>query len=130
MNPSVQRSPYATAVADGRLIDVSATARDAGVNCPISLSRAAWEDCVAWTKEDAAQSNVVQDEAQRLWDILWMLRIAFSTLSGPSTNAISFELYRVPRRVSHARPELVKLVARTGMDGSTPVLIIGLPAEL
>jgi len=43
----------AEALADGTLIDVSETAREAGFRVPVALTRAAWFDCVAWTAEDS-----------------------------------------------------------------------------
>jgi hypothetical protein len=37
----------AEAIADGLLIDVSATAREAGIRYPVALTQAVWERCVA-----------------------------------------------------------------------------------
>ena len=56
----------AEAVADGVLIDVSAVAREAGIRYPVALTRAAWERCVA-----VPPGVACQDEAGRLWDVLW-----------------------------------------------------------
>jgi hypothetical protein len=56
---------------DGVLIDVSATAREAGFNCPVALTAAAWVKCVA-----VPSAVSCQDEAGRLWDVLTMLRLA------------------------------------------------------
>ncbi len=41
----------AQAIEDGQLIDVSTTAREAGIVWPVALTSAAWADCVAWTDE-------------------------------------------------------------------------------
>ena len=45
------------ALADGVLVDVSAMAWEAGFKFPVSLSRAAWEHCVAWTDADSARQT-------------------------------------------------------------------------
>jgi hypothetical protein len=40
----------ADALRDGNLVAVpDALAREAGITVPVALTRAAWEDCVAWT---------------------------------------------------------------------------------
>jgi hypothetical protein len=59
----------ADALRDGVLIDVSATAGEAGIRYPVALTRAAWERCVAVPPGVARQ-----DEAGRLWDVVWLLR--------------------------------------------------------
>src|SRR5947209_12200809 len=62
----------AQAIADGVLIDVSATAREAGFRWPVALTRAVWERCVR-----VPDGVVCQDETGRLWDVVWMLLCAF-----------------------------------------------------
>ena len=53
------------------LIDVSQTAREAGIRWPVALTAAVWAKCVA-----VPPGVACQDEAGRLWDIVWMLRLA------------------------------------------------------
>jgi hypothetical protein len=43
----ISRSTRADAIADGVLIDVSATVREAGFRFPVVLTAAAWGECVA-----------------------------------------------------------------------------------
>ena len=56
----------ADALRDGVLIDVSAVAREAGIRYPVALTQAVWERCVA-----VPPGVRCQDEAGRLWDVLW-----------------------------------------------------------
>jgi hypothetical protein len=56
----------ADALRDGVLIDVSPTAREAGIRYPVALTRAAWGRCVA-----VPPGVLCQDESGRLWDVLW-----------------------------------------------------------
>jgi hypothetical protein len=58
-------------LADGVLVDVSVTAREAGLRWPVALTGAVWERCVA-----VPPGVVYQDEAGRLWDVCWMLACA------------------------------------------------------
>jgi hypothetical protein len=64
----IHRYTRAQAIADGVLIDGSQTAREAGFGFPVALTRAVWERCVA-----VPPAVVCQDEAGRLWDVLWLL---------------------------------------------------------
>src|SRR5947199_6859463 len=67
----IHRYTRAQAIADGVLVDVTATPREAGIRWPVALTRAAWERCVR-----VPPGVVCQDEAGRLWDVLWLLALA------------------------------------------------------
>jgi hypothetical protein len=62
----IHRYTRAQAIEDGVLIDVTQTAREAGFKYPVALTAAAWAKCVA-----VPPGVVCQDEAGRLWDVLW-----------------------------------------------------------
>src|SRR2546421_6162643 len=64
----------ADALRDGELIDVSATAREAGIRWPVALTRTVWERCVS-----VPAGVACQDEAGRLWDVVWLLAYAIRT---------------------------------------------------
>lgn len=65
----IHRYTRAQAIEDGVLIDVTSTAKEAGIRYPVALTRAVWERCVAIPPGVACQ-----DEAGRLWDVVWLLR--------------------------------------------------------
>jgi hypothetical protein len=69
--------PRADALRDGELIDVSAPAREAGIRWPVALTRAAWVRCVT-----VPPGVACQDEAGRLWDVLWLPRVAIGRGGG------------------------------------------------
>jgi hypothetical protein len=73
----IHRYSRADALRDGVLIDVSATAREAGIRWPVALTRAVWERCVA-----VPPGVACQDEAGRLWDVVWLFRLAISRSQG------------------------------------------------
>jgi len=60
------------AIEDGVLVDVSETAKEAGIKLPTALTQAVYEQYVVLSPE----MKGLQDESGRLWDILWMFSCA------------------------------------------------------
>jgi hypothetical protein len=111
------------AVEDGEQVDVSTTAAQAGIRFPVFLTRRVFDAYVT------VPPNVTgQDEAGRLWDIVWMLRSAIK--NGRSDgDRIAYSLYV---RNDNRRPRLVQLVAACGaldMDSPEPAITVMLPGE-
>ena len=67
----IHRYSRAAAIRDGVLIDVTAVAQEAGIRYPVALTAAAWAECVT-----VPPGVECQDEAGRLWDVLFLLRCA------------------------------------------------------
>jgi hypothetical protein len=67
----IHRYTRADAIRDGVLIDVSATAREAGFKYPVALTAAAWAKC-----EAVPPCVLGQDESGRRWDVVWLLTCA------------------------------------------------------
>src|SRR5262252_6006686 len=61
----------AQAVADGVQVEVTKTAQEAGIKFPMFLTRAVYDAYVIVPPDVTGQ-----DEAGRLWDIVWMTRFA------------------------------------------------------
>ena len=59
------------ALADGFLVEVTATAQEAGIRFPVVLTRTVFDAYVT-----VPPGVTGQDESGRLWDIVWMLRFA------------------------------------------------------
>lgn len=115
------------AIEDGQLICVTEVAKEAGFRIPVAITRAAWVDCVEWNETDSRRQTY-QDEAGRLWDVLWMAMNA--ARRGAGTQRLVFAFYRVPRGGRGVRSRLVKLVAHIGPgDDGDPVITISLPGE-
>jgi hypothetical protein len=111
------------AIADGFQIEVTKTAAEAGICFPVFITRGVYEQCVA-----VPPGVVGQDEAGRLWDVVWMLRFAIIR-SQPGTSRLSFALY--VRNDNH-RSRLMKLIATAGavdIDDPAPAITIMLPEE-
>ena len=123
------------AIADGVLVDVSSTAREAGIVWPVAMTHAAWADCVAWTAiEDVRKREYTgQSESGRLWDVVWMASLAIRAglrRGQDGTAPMPFQLYRVPRDGRGVRPRVTTLQLQVGPgDAGEPVITIMLPGQ-
>lgn len=116
----------AQAIADGLLIDVSTMAKEAGFRIAVALTAQVWTDCVEWTEADSIR-QVTQDEAGRLWDVLWLAHIAARRVK---SDRVIFELFRVPRGGRGQRPRRTTLHMHIGPgDEDEPVITIMSPGE-
>lgn len=112
------------AIADGFQIEVTKTAQEAGIRFPVFITRGVYEQCVA-----VPPGVTGQDEAGRLWDVVWMLRFAIIR-SQPGTTRLTVALY-VRNSDTHP-PRLTKLIATAGavdIDDPAPAITILLPDE-
>jgi hypothetical protein len=118
----IHRYSRAEALRDGVLIDVTAVAREAGIGYPVALTSAAWGRCVA-----APPGVVGQDEAGRLWDVLWLL--ACAARGGPGGPEVRFGVHVRTDNRDRTAP-LVRLQAVCGPgDQGEPVVTVMLPEE-
>lgn len=109
----------AQAIEDGVLVDVTSTAREAGITFPVAMTRSAFEDLVAWAPENGAW----QDESGRLWDVVNMTR--FAILRGRDTDRVRVDLLRVPNRPGARRAESAHCWAQCGPgDDAAPVITL------
>jgi hypothetical protein len=113
----------AQAVADGFQVEVTKTAQEAGIRFPVFLTRTVYDAYVT------VPPNVTgQDEAGRLWDIVWMLRFAVLR-SRPGCDRLPVALYI---RNDDRAAKLIKLVATCGpldMDDPQPAITVMMPDE-
>ena len=101
---------------------MSAVAHEAGTRFPVALTRAVWEKCVA-----VPPGVLCQDEAGRLWDIVWTLRCAIG--SGNGGPVLMFAVH-VRKDDRERTPPLVRLKAVSGPgDRGEPVVTVMMPGE-
>lgn len=117
----------AQALADGALVDVTETAKEAGFRHPVAMTSAAHADLVTWNEKNAAY----QDESGRLWDVLYMGFMAIKRGAQPdSSNTITYGMVRVPNTPKAHEPRNVQVRLNVGPgDNAEPVITIMLPGE-
>ena len=126
--PVVFSYTRAQAIADGVLVDVTSTAREAGFRFPMAVTEAVWKDCVEWTEEDS-RSQVPQDQSGRLWDVLFMAYLAVRT-NPKVEGTVHYGIVRVPRDGTSQRARRVELkLVLSGGDQGEPVLTVMQPHE-
>jgi hypothetical protein len=118
----IHRYSRAEAIRDGVLIEVSAVAAEAGIRWPVALTRAVWERCVR-----VPAGVTCQDEAGRLWDVLWLLRRAIRRQGGG--RVVNYAVH-VRNDNREGTPPLVHLKAMSSLgDHGEPVLTVMMPTE-
>ena len=121
--PVIYSYTRAQALADGFQVEVSKTAREAGITFPVFITRTVFDSFVA-----VPPGVTGQDEAGRLWDIVWMLRFAIRR-ARPGVQRIPVALYV---RNDNRAARLVKLVATCGpldIDDAQPAITVMMPDE-
>jgi hypothetical protein len=111
------------ALEDGFQVDVTSAAKEAGIRFPVFLTRSVYDAFVTVPPDVTGQ-----DEAGRLWDIVWMLRYAMKC-SREGCNRTPVQVYV---RNDNRSPRLVKLVAvcdALDMDDPQPAITIMMPDE-
>lgn len=123
--PLVYSYTRAQAVADGFQVEVSKVAREAGIKFPVFLTRTVFDAYVA-----VPEGVTAQDEAGRLWDILWMTRFAIMRMSrNNDCSRLPVALY--VRNDNH-KPRLIKLIATCSaldIDDPQPAITVMMPDE-
>ena len=121
--PVIYAYTRSQAVADGFQVEITKVAVEAGIRFPVFLTRAVYDSYVTVPPGVAGQ-----DEAGRLWDVLWLLRFAIRKAQ-TGQDRLPFALYV---RNDNLRPRLVKLVAMCGpldIDDPAPAITVMLPDE-
>jgi hypothetical protein len=113
----------AQAVADGVQVDVSKVAAEAGIRFPVFLTRTVFDAYVT-----VPEGVTGQDEAGRLWDIVWMTRFAIIR-ARPGVDRLPVAFYV---RNDNRAARLVKLIATCGaldIDDPQPAITVMMPDE-
>jgi hypothetical protein len=111
------------AIADGFLVDVSDTAKEAGFKWPVAVTRAVWDGIVTPTQQDAEEG---QSEKGRLWDVLWMARLAAKANKG-DRDSVLFQVIVLDNQKQ--KKVTLKLALSFASPQGGPCLTIMLPDE-
>jgi hypothetical protein len=106
----------AQAIEDGRLVDVTQVAQEAGFRFPTAITAALWADI-----ETIPSNHAYQDIQGRLWDVLYMA--AGNARRNKNVSQFTYEL--ILHRVG-VEEETISLICDIGPgDDAEPVLTIG-----
>jgi len=115
------------ALADGVLVDVSETAKEAGFRFPVAITEALHNHLTP-SKVDAALG---QDYDGRLWDVLWLAAFT-AKLPDSNTDTIRFSLEQQEANAHTGKPEKVLRCLWANCspgDNGEPVVTIGFPED-
>ena len=127
----ISRYTRAQAIEDGVLIDVTETARQAGIKHQTAITASVFDDYVHVPKA----LEGMQDEQGRLWDILWMFawHVRIGEINGnEGMFEVSFLTYEAkgPNDTAKSRNETITLKAVCGPnDDTSPCITIMKPDE-
>ena len=110
----------AQALADGVLVDVTSTAREAGWRWPVAVTAALWEQL-----QTIPAKAQWQDWKGRLWDVIFLAAQA-AKRARAGENQIEFQLHLSRDRGG----DIATLLAHVGPgDNGEPVATIGFPSD-
>ena len=113
----------AQAIEDGTLVDVSEMAKEAGFVFPVALTAALWADIATVPEKHAG----FETPEGRLWDVLWMARIAIQRSKGGGSKMI-YPLILHTEETPGDTEYRIKLVCGPG-DTPDPVITLMRPNE-
>lgn len=123
----IHRYTREQALEDGVLVDVTDTAREAGFTIPVAVTAAVW-NLIRPTR--AEQERWAQDEQGRLWDALWMCRLAIRRSDAVDELAFTAAFQTQDREGFRNRLSIVALKAHSGPgDDGEHVLTVMFPHE-
>lgn len=73
------------ALEDGTLVDVSKLAKECGFRYPVAVTQGVWGECVSVADADSGE-----DETGRLWEILFVLKMAIRGVKGDRVDFVEF----------------------------------------
>lgn len=127
----------AEALADGVLIDVTETAKEAGIVYPVAISQGLWGEYI----EVPESLKGIQDLQGRLWDVLTMFRFSAKTTKMADDGVVESQrcghqtmffktIFQMPSTRGTPKMETVSIKSICGPgDNAEPVLTFMLPEE-
>ena len=125
--PVIYAYTRAQAIADGVLVDVTETAKEAGFKLPVVITEALHSRLTP-TKAD---QGLGQDYDGRLWDVLWIADFTIK-LADPGTDTVTFTVILQEIEARRGEPQNTDLRLRAVCgpgDSGEPVVTIGFPED-
>lgn len=113
------------AIEDGFLIDVTKTAREAGIKYPVAITTKLYQGCINPSDKEKERG---QDLEGRLWDTLYMFTLAARKHIGDTMHYKVIYLLEQEDGTAKQETQTIKAVIGPG-DTSEPVITIMMPYE-
>ena len=119
--PAISTYTREMAIDDGVLVDITGTAKLAGIKYPVAVTRTVWNRYIEWKQADT-DLQTHQDQSGRLWDVVWMARHGMSGATDQASQ-INFVLDCIPRdgRTKSSTAHHVKATHRPWRSGRTGI---------
>lgn len=98
-----------------------------GFRLPVWMSRAVFEQYIDWSDDDNRRKRTCQDMEGRLWDVVYMARLAAQNHA--ESKGADYSVYVVPRPGKARSPRPVQLRISIQQELDSPHFFIGLPWE-
>lgn len=89
------------------LINVTKIAQEVGFTQPVAITQTCWMNCVAWDKPKKNDEYIIQDEACRLWNLLWTACLTCDLKN--IEQGCLFKLYCFSGKEHSMKPRLITL---------------------
>jgi hypothetical protein len=125
--PVIYSYTRAQALADGVLVDVTETAKEAGFQLPVAITEALENHLTP----NRADQGLGQDYDGRLWDVLWLAAFTIK-LTERGTDTVNFTVALQEADAKSGEPQTTELPIRVVYgpgDSSEPVITIGFPED-
>jgi len=127
IGPLIYVYTRAQALADGVLVDVSETAKEAGFRLPVAITAA----LQARLEPAIADRDIGQDYDGRLWDVLWLAAFTIK-LADHCVDTVNFTVVMQKAEAQSGQPQNTDLRLRAVCgpgDEGEPVVTIGFPED-
>lgn len=111
------------AIRDGFQVDVSEMAREAGFRIPVSVTRTLWDEYITPDPRSVPNGQSVEG---RLWDTLWMARMA--ARCRPDADRLRFKVIYIQKTAQRRTITLEMRIGAADPQGR-PCITITLPGE-
>ena len=113
------------AIEDGTFVDVTQTAKEAGFRWPVAVTRNVWDSLIVPTEKAKSYG---QDLQGRLWDVLWMLRLAIRRAEPGERLVVYDVIFQNGPGTRNRKTVTLWAVTEDAGDGS-PAITVMLPED-
>jgi len=114
------------AIDDGYLVDISdlPIRKEAGIKIPTAITRNLWDKAIETNEKEKSLGQSIDG---RLWDVLWMMKIAMKLNQQP-TDQLSYKVSVQKENETHVEYDIIAHVGPG--DNAEPVMTLMCPEDV